>query len=288
MARLAERVGIVERWRRSGSLVRRLRACFASTARTVWQSARCRCQMTSWRGSGRLAAITRGLRTRSLSAAAWAAPERCRWRQLTVLENSGRDLRVSRSDCERDPGTPDPFADRDVVMDRELRRHAAEQQIPTDESKRTLDTVDPPAWGPAPPEATTLIKRCHELRTKPLIDFTDEDLRTMIDQRVALDRLVPLALGQTAISHAGARRSSPGKSLGQRAWRRPGLLGAVTRSRRFAPQHRQGLRRTIRASSENARAYPSIHARPFRSPPPFLERLDQVIAPAEKAPRDEG
>lgn len=115
---------------------------------------------------------------------------------LDVLEDSGRDLRVSHPERERDPGTPDPFADRDVVMDRELRRHAAEQQIPEDESKRTLDTVDPPAWGPAPPEATTLIKRCHELRTKPLIDFTDEDLRTMIDQRVAVDRLVSLALGR--------------------------------------------------------------------------------------------
>src|ERR1700727_2464357 len=115
---------------------------------------------------------------------------------LDVLEDSGRDLRVSHPERERDPGTPDLFADRDVVMDRELRRHAAEQQIPEDESKRTLDTVDPPAWGPAPPEATTLIKRCHELRTKPLIDFTDEDLRTMIDQRVAVDRLVSLALGR--------------------------------------------------------------------------------------------
>jgi hypothetical protein len=113
---------------------------------------------------------------------------------IDVLQNTGRDLRVSRPGRERDASTLDRFADRDIVMDRELRRHAAEQQIPADESKRTLDTVDPPAWGPAPPEATRLSKRCHELRTKPLIDFTDEDLRTMIDQRVALDRLVPLAL----------------------------------------------------------------------------------------------
>jgi CDI immunity proteins len=80
------------------------------------------------------------------------------------------------------------------VRDRELRRHAAEQQIPADESKRILDTVDPPAWGPAPPDATDLVKRCHGLRTKPLIDFTNDDLRFMIDQGIAVDRLVPRAI----------------------------------------------------------------------------------------------
>jgi len=113
---------------------------------------------------------------------------------IDVLENTGRDLRWNRTEWEREGSSFDRFAEGDVVMDRELRRHAAEQQIPADESKRTLDTVDPPAWGPAPPDATLLIKRCHELRTKPLIDFTVEDLRIMIEQRVALNRLVPLAL----------------------------------------------------------------------------------------------
>ena len=113
---------------------------------------------------------------------------------IDVLENTGRDLRWSRAEWEREESSFDRFAEGDVVMDRELRRHAAEQQIPADESKRTLDTVDPPAWDPAPPDATLLIKRCHELRTKPLIDFTVEDVRIMIEQRVALDRLVPLAL----------------------------------------------------------------------------------------------
>ncbi|MGO9881796.1 MAG: contact-dependent growth inhibition system immunity protein [Solirubrobacteraceae bacterium] len=113
---------------------------------------------------------------------------------IDVLENTGRDLRWSRTEWEREGSSFDRFADGDVVRDRELRRHAAEQQIPADESKRTLDTVDPSAWGPAPPDATPLIKRCHQLRTKPLRDFTVDDLRIMIGQRVALNRLVPLAL----------------------------------------------------------------------------------------------
>jgi CDI immunity proteins len=39
-----------------------------------------------------------------------------------------------------------------------------------------------------------LIKRCHELRTKSLVDFTVDDLRVMIGQQIALNRLVPLAV----------------------------------------------------------------------------------------------
>jgi CDI immunity proteins len=113
---------------------------------------------------------------------------------IDVLEDTGRDLRWSRTEREREGSSFDRFAEDDVARDRELRRHASEQQIPADESKRTLDTLDPPAWGPAPPDATLLIKRCHQLRTKPLRDFTVEDLRIMIGQQVALIRLVPIAL----------------------------------------------------------------------------------------------
>jgi hypothetical protein len=113
---------------------------------------------------------------------------------IDVLEGTGRDLRLSRTERERQGSSFDEFAEHDVVQDRELRRHAAEQQIPADESKITLDTVDPPAWGPAPPDATPLITRCHELRTKPLRDFTAEDLTIMIGQQVALRPLVQLAL----------------------------------------------------------------------------------------------
>jgi CDI immunity proteins len=113
---------------------------------------------------------------------------------IDVLEDTRRDLRVSRTEWEREGSSFDRFAEADAVRDRGLRRHAAERQIPADERKRTLDTVDPPAWGPAPPGATALIKRCHELRTKPLVDFTVDDLRVMIGEQIALNRLVPLAV----------------------------------------------------------------------------------------------
>ena len=113
---------------------------------------------------------------------------------IDVLENTGRDLRLSRTEWEREGSSFDRFAEHDVVRDRGLRQHAAERQIPPDESKRTLDRIDPPAWGPAPPDATSVIKRCHELRIKPLRDFTAEDVRIMIGQQVALRPLVQLAL----------------------------------------------------------------------------------------------
>ena len=113
---------------------------------------------------------------------------------IDVLESTRRDLRVSRHERELEGSSSDEWAEVDVVRDRGLRRNAAERQIPPGESKRTLDRIDPPAWGPAPPDATALVKRCHELRTKPLRDFTTEDLRIMLGQQVALNHLVWPAL----------------------------------------------------------------------------------------------
>lgn len=59
---------------------------------------------------------------------------------------------------------------------------------------RTLDELDPPAWPSTPPQASSLVERCHSLRTVPVAHFTPDDLRVMIGQRVALPVLVPVAL----------------------------------------------------------------------------------------------
>jgi hypothetical protein len=40
------------------------------------------------------------------------------------------------------------------------------------------------------------MRRCHELRQKPIDDFTVEDLRLMIGQGIGLSHLIPLALGR--------------------------------------------------------------------------------------------
>jgi hypothetical protein len=113
---------------------------------------------------------------------------------IDVLEGAGRSLRRHRSQGDVTWGMPEEPDAEERVRDRELRRHAVKRQIPADQSKRILDILDPPAWDPAPPDASPVIKRCHELRTKPLKDFTDEDLRIMIEQQVSLNRLVGVAL----------------------------------------------------------------------------------------------
>jgi hypothetical protein len=61
--------------------------------------------------------------------------------------------------------------------------------------QRTLDDLDPPAWGP-PTYDSYLVTRCHELRTKPLGEFTVEDLRIMIGQQIGLPHLIPLAVDE--------------------------------------------------------------------------------------------
>ena len=49
---------------------------------------------------------------------------------IDVLENTGRDLRVSRTEREHGGSAIDRFAEDDIVQDRGLRRHAAERQVP--------------------------------------------------------------------------------------------------------------------------------------------------------------
>ena len=51
------------------------------------------------------------------------------------------------------------------------------------------------------------------MRTKPLRDFTVEDLRIMIGQRVALNRLVPLALDRLRPDPLVERDYYPGDLL---------------------------------------------------------------------------
>lgn len=58
---------------------------------------------------------------------------------------------------------------------------------------RTLDQIEGTTWGP-PTYGSHLVRTCHRLRTVPLRDFTVEDLRIMIGQKISLVALLPLAL----------------------------------------------------------------------------------------------
>ncbi|WP_313557516.1 contact-dependent growth inhibition system immunity protein [Miniimonas arenae] len=60
---------------------------------------------------------------------------------------------------------------------------------------RTLDELDPPAWPPAPEDASRLVRTAHALRSIPLLDLDAEALRLLVAQQVALPVTVPLALG---------------------------------------------------------------------------------------------
>lgn len=58
---------------------------------------------------------------------------------------------------------------------------------------RTLDELDPPAWG-EPTDDSYLVTTCHALRRKPIGQFSIEDLRIMIGQEIGLRWLIPIAL----------------------------------------------------------------------------------------------
>jgi hypothetical protein len=58
---------------------------------------------------------------------------------------------------------------------------------------KTLEELEGETWG-EPQYGSNLVVRCHELRRKPLMDFSVEDLRIMIGQGFSLKYLVPIAL----------------------------------------------------------------------------------------------
>jgi CDI immunity proteins len=58
---------------------------------------------------------------------------------------------------------------------------------------KSLQELERDDWG-EPTHDSFLVKACHDLRRKPLIEFTVEDLRLMIGQAIGLAYLVPIAL----------------------------------------------------------------------------------------------
>ncbi|HEV8112383.1 MAG TPA: contact-dependent growth inhibition system immunity protein [Planctomycetota bacterium] len=97
---------------------------------------------------------------------------------------SGSQGTIRRRTSSRESQTHAPYDGNDDLGD--------EAMDPLDTSK-TLDELDPPVWGPAS-GGSYLITTCHQLRTKPIGEFSTEELRLMIGQQIGLDWLVPLAL----------------------------------------------------------------------------------------------
>lgn len=60
-------------------------------------------------------------------------------------------------------------------------------------ARLTLNQLDGD-WGAPPPDATSLVTRCHEYRDIPLGELTVDQLRCLLLQTISTDRLVPIAL----------------------------------------------------------------------------------------------
>tara|TARA_R110002096_G_scaffold253095_1_gene445987 strand:- start:68 stop:538 length:471 start_codon:yes stop_codon:yes gene_type:complete len=65
-------------------------------------------------------------------------------------------------------------------------------QIATD---KCLDEIEGVDWG-EPDYDSHLVVTCHELRKKPIAEFTAEDLRIMIGQDISSEILLPIALNR--------------------------------------------------------------------------------------------
>ncbi|MFI7429868.1 contact-dependent growth inhibition system immunity protein [Micromonospora sp. NPDC049836] len=48
----------------------------------------------------------------------------------------------------------------------------------------TIEQLERDVWPDPGPEVTSLVRRCTELRRKPLVEFTVEDLRIMLGQEI--------------------------------------------------------------------------------------------------------
>jgi len=75
--------------------------------------------------------------------------------------------------------------------------------------ERTLNELDPPAWGPPSPEDTTLVQRCHEVLRTPLSELDVEDLRPLISQQVSLRYLIPRAIAVLQTNPLAEGTSTP-------------------------------------------------------------------------------
>jgi hypothetical protein len=59
---------------------------------------------------------------------------------------------------------------------------------------QSLEELDGSHWGEPDADATSLIRESHRLRTVPLAELSNDDLRLLLRQKIGVEWLVPLAL----------------------------------------------------------------------------------------------
>jgi len=130
----------------------------------------------------------------------------------------------------------------------------APRAMPFDRSK-SLQQLEGDAWG-EPTYDSYLVTECHRLRRVPLREFTAEDLRIMIGQRIGLPYLIPIAL---EVLHADP--------FAEGAYYRGDLLAAVLRAEVAFWRQYPDLRRE--AAGIAARAFVLL---------PTLDEIDRQTA----------
>ncbi|MGN9769190.1 contact-dependent growth inhibition system immunity protein [Micromonospora sp. SD12] len=58
----------------------------------------------------------------------------------------------------------------------------------------TIEQLERDVWPDPGPDGTFLVRRCTELRRKPVAEFTIEDLRVMLGQQIGVPSLLPVAV----------------------------------------------------------------------------------------------
>jgi hypothetical protein len=82
----------------------------------------------------------------------------------------------------------------------------------TDHS-RTLEQLEDENWG-EPEYDSNLVQMIHKLRRKPIGQFTIEDLRIMLGQKVGMEHLIPIALDRLEADPFASGDFYPGDLLG--------------------------------------------------------------------------
>ena len=100
----------------------------------------------------------------------------------------------------------------------------------------TLNQLEGVVWG-EPTFDSSLVTTCHRLRTKPIDQFSVEDLRIMIGQRIGLPHLVPRAVAALERDPLAEGDFYPGD-----------LLASVTRAVEWLHANPEWLARVIRVT----------------------------------------
>jgi hypothetical protein len=58
----------------------------------------------------------------------------------------------------------------------------------------TIEELESDYWSRPPEGSSNLVLKCHSLRKKRIADFSIEDLRLMVGQKIGLKYLIPMAL----------------------------------------------------------------------------------------------